>query len=519
MRPKGYPPGPRTIPVLGNLLQMPLKNFHLEFQKWAFEYGPIMSLKLGCQDMILINDPAVVKELIEKRSNIYSARPDLYIREFGNNLNIALRDNDEVWRRQRKMYHVRLNVQTANTYLPYQLFDSIQLLNDLLDDPGNWVGHFQRYSASIASTLLYGWRTPNTGTGYVKDLIEVRVQWMDITSVAVNLQPVDFYPILRPWYRIMPYWMSGYKRVLRDIQKLEDRLFFGLLRNAKDKIDQGKKYPSFIRDMLTDKDDDRLEERQIAHNAGHGFGAATDTQWNTMLGFQFQAMLLFPEVQAEAQRELDRVVGCSRMPTWDDRPNLAYIRGIVEETLRWAPSTLSGAVPHSVLRDDVYKGMLIPKGATVLMNVWSLNHNTFKNSRDFDPTRHDPESTLIESNAISADSTKRPHFTFGGGRRVCPGFHVAERGLFLALSRTLWGFNMTRVRDANGQLKPINRDAVTPGFIVRPESFECNFTPRDQQRVEVIRRCWEEAKSTLDADGNFNEEFFVSAFSKKERED
>jgi hypothetical protein len=51
-----------------------------------------MSLKLGGQDMILLNSPEVVKELIEKRSNIYSARPDLYIREFGDNLNIALRE-------------------------------------------------------------------------------------------------------------------------------------------------------------------------------------------------------------------------------------------------------------------------------------------------------------------------------------------------------------------------------------------------------------------------------------------
>ena len=50
-----------------------------------------MSLKLGGQDMILLNSPEVVKELIEKRSNIYSARPDLYVREFGDDLNIALR--------------------------------------------------------------------------------------------------------------------------------------------------------------------------------------------------------------------------------------------------------------------------------------------------------------------------------------------------------------------------------------------------------------------------------------------
>jgi hypothetical protein len=38
-RPKDYPPGPPTLPLIGNLHQMPGKNGHLQFQKWAQEYG------------------------------------------------------------------------------------------------------------------------------------------------------------------------------------------------------------------------------------------------------------------------------------------------------------------------------------------------------------------------------------------------------------------------------------------------------------------------------------------------
>lgn len=86
--------------------------------------------------------------------------------------------------------------------------------------------------------------------------------------------------------------------------------------------------------------------------------------------------------------------------------------------------------------------------------------------------RHSAESTLTENNAISQDSPKRLHFTFGAGRRVCPGFHVAERNLFIAISRILWGFNISRARDVDGEFTIINRDAVTPGMIVRPEDFE-----------------------------------------------
>lgn len=45
-------------------------------------------------------------------------------------------------------------------------------------------------------------------------------------------------------------------------------------------------------------------------------------------------MILFPEVQKRAQDELDLVIGPDRMPSWEDRDSLPYIRGVVEESLR-----------------------------------------------------------------------------------------------------------------------------------------------------------------------------------------
>lgn len=42
--------------------------------------------------MMLLSSPEVIRDLLEKRSNIYSARPDIFVREFSDNLNIALRE-------------------------------------------------------------------------------------------------------------------------------------------------------------------------------------------------------------------------------------------------------------------------------------------------------------------------------------------------------------------------------------------------------------------------------------------
>ena len=78
-RPKDYPPGPPTLPVLGNLHQIPDKSRHLQFEKWAREYGPIFSLMVGTKTMIVLNSDQAIKDLVDKRGAIYSSRPDAYI--------------------------------------------------------------------------------------------------------------------------------------------------------------------------------------------------------------------------------------------------------------------------------------------------------------------------------------------------------------------------------------------------------------------------------------------------------
>lgn len=50
------------------------------------------------------------------------------------------------------------------------------------------------------------------------------------------------------------------------------------------------------------------------------------------------AMVLHPRVQIKAQEEIDRVVGPSRLPRFEDRSSLPYVEAIYREVLRWNPS-------------------------------------------------------------------------------------------------------------------------------------------------------------------------------------
>ncbi len=93
---------------------------------------------------------------------------------------------------------------------------------------------------------------------------------------------------------------------------------------------------------------------------------------STMLAF-----LLYPEVQAKAQAELDAVVGPTWLPNFDDRPQLPYIEAILSEALRWNPVLPMGihfyttnvnsahrfvGIAHRSVQEDVYRGYYIPAG-------------------------------------------------------------------------------------------------------------------------------------------------------------
>ena len=73
------------------------------------------------------------------------------------------------------------------------------------------------------------------------------------------------------------------------------------------------------------------------------------------------AMALHPAVQKRIQDEIDRVVGTDRLPTFEDRPSLPLVDAVVREILRWRP-VVPLAIPHTAIKDDVYKGYFIPKG-------------------------------------------------------------------------------------------------------------------------------------------------------------
>jgi cytochrome P450 len=182
----------------------------------------------------------------------------------------------------------------------------------------------------------------------------------------------------------------------------------------------------------------------------------------TTLMWWVLAMVAFPEVQRRAQAELDAVVGRARPPTYGDAPRLPYVRAIIKEVSRWRPVVLLG-IPHMATEDDWYEGMFIPKGATCMANIWHCNHDRSVFGEDADEFK--PERHLGNNGEVlpgPKETNQEGHVSFGFGRRICVGKHLANESLFIHTARILWAATLKCARDVNGKELPPD----TSGFVV-----------------------------------------------------
>ncbi|KAE9389085.1 cytochrome P450 [Gymnopus androsaceus JB14] len=254
---------------------------------------------------------------------------------------------------------------------------------------------------------------------------------------------------------------------------------------------------SFCVGLANEKVATGLSDVEQAWVAGTIAVAAVETT-STTLSFFLYAMILHPNVQEQAQKELDRVVGRSRNPAFSDMPFLPYVRAIVKEVLRWQPA-IPLAVPHVLMEDDWYEGYFIPKGTSCIPNVWSMNRDKKVYGADADEFR--PERFLRRSESETGSEfilrdeyeAEDGHCAYGFGRRlfsfssfcelvlmrneyrVCVGRHVADNALFIDICTILWALLIEPKPsiDATKVKRGPSKDILNP-----IPDFQCTFISR-----------------------------------------
>ncbi|KAH7904580.1 cytochrome P450 [Hygrophoropsis aurantiaca] len=384
---------------------------------------------------------------------------------------ILLEGAGDRFRRLRRAVHTHLQPKAAETYQQIQMENARNTIFDILNDPKHHQAHAQRYAASVILRVTYGKTTPTTNTD--PEVLRIRKVLENFQSVMrPGAYLVDRVPILKH--------LPGYGQNLLAWHHEELQLFRSQLNNVKGNVASEKADPSFAKTLLEHTGEHQLSGDEMAYLAGTLFAAGADT---TSVGITnaILAAASHPEAQARVQEELDMVVGLDRAPLFEDQESLPQLQAFVHEALRWRPITPIG-FPHRATKDIIWRGQRIPAGATVYGVHWAIARDPVAFP---DPEKFDPQRWLDNDGNLRTDMR---FFTFGFGRRVCPGQHVANRSLFINLALILWSF-----RIAQNPRSPIDVNAFSDGVISHAAPFEADFIPRmDEKRLRDMMETYGE---------------------------
>ncbi|XP_070592707.1 steroid 21-hydroxylase-like [Erythrolamprus reginae] len=140
-------------------------------------------------------------------------------------------------------------------------------------------------------------------------------------------------------------------------------------------------------------------------------------------------------IQEQIHQELTTVVGSHHDPTYSDQEQLPYLRATIWETLRLRPSAPL-ALPHMAIRNTSLSGFSIPKGTTVIPNLYGAHHDEAKWPC---PLEFRPERFLEGDASVEA---RRNLVPFSCGARVCLGETLARMESFLFLAYVLRDFQL-----------------------------------------------------------------------------
>ncbi|KAJ7163866.1 cytochrome P450 [Mycena crocata] len=469
-----FPLGPKGLPLLGNLLQVPSEHYWLKFNEWVQQYGPIVSVNMAGKRIVILGTPKVAADLFDRRSAIYSDHPRWVLANdiLARGMHVGVVGYGESHRRFRRAIHSGLQPKALSSYHPIEEREARIFLKEMISDPGDFRNSVKRFTAAVIMATMYGHQVST----FDKDKFVKRI-FASAARFAGSLAPGAFLVDLMPWLLNFPPWFpgAGWQKQVALWAEDDKQLFTEMLETART---NSVKQSSFISEGLSNGYG--VTDEELAYIGGT-ISQTPDTMGYLMSvssGFML-AMVRWPEVQKKAQAEIDRIVGRGRFPVFTDRDNLPYVTAVVKETCRWRPvAPLS--VPHASMKDDVYEGYFIPAGTTVVSSIWSIHRDpeTYPSPDKFKPERFIDENGNEKN---TEESKTLGHHLYGFGRRLCPGAIMADHAIWIFAAHVLWALNLSQETNQDGkQIVPdVNPLMFTSGGEAsHPLPFQCKITLR-----------------------------------------
>ncbi|EDO37670.1 predicted protein [Nematostella vectensis] len=380
----------------------------------AKKYGKIYSLTLPGQQCVVLNSSELAREALLTRKDEFSGRPSTFVGDFitRSSADIICADHTQTMVRLRKIAHKALQMYGRGMQRLEALSTNLRRSKlHFFSDPASLVSKSSRlikYACKIRDDIL------------TRKYLEHKEKF-EIENANNNFEVNDLTDAL----------LQAFADEKRELRKAE-----------------------------------ALTEDNIMMTMNDVFNAGFETTTTAIL-WLIAYLSKHPDVQDKIHAELDEVIGGSRMPQLKDRHNMPYIEATIAEILR-IRSIVPLALPHKATCDTTLSGYDVPKGTTVIVNLWAIHHDPeeWLNPEEFDPSR------FLDADGSYRAAGEKSFLPFSAGRRSCLGEALAKMELFLVCSRILHQFRFSHLE---GEAPTLESHA---GVVLHPKSFRVVITER-----------------------------------------
>ncbi|XP_062411727.1 cytochrome P450 2J2-like [Sardina pilchardus] len=434
--PKNFPPGPWSLPFIGDVHHIDIAKIHLQFAQFAEKYGRIFSVRFFGPRLVVLNGHKLVREMYVHQGENFADRPALPLfADIVGDKGVVV-SNGYAWKQQRRFaLHTLRNFGLGKRSLEPSILQECRYLNDAIAneqgkpfDP-QWL--INNAVSNIICVLVFGDRFEYSDDDFqslLKNMNEVFVLEGGIWAQLYNIFPSIMRRVPGPHRKIFSLW-DGIIAFVR--KKVEDHRVDFDPSNSRDYID------CFLGEMTKWKDDEAsgFNLENLCYCTLDLFVAGTETT-STTLYWGLLYMIKYPEIQRKVQEEIDRVIGSSGQPSVADRDNMPYTNAVIHETQRCG-NILPLNVARQTTKETQVDDFIIPKGTMVLGSLHSVL---------FDETEWETPHTFNPGHFLDAEGKfrKREAFLpFSIGKRVCLGEQLARMELFLFFTSLLQRFSFS----------------------------------------------------------------------------
>ncbi|CAL8348487.1 unnamed protein product [Arctogadus glacialis] len=461
------PPGPRGLPLLGNLLQLDKLAPFTTLLKLSASYGPVMTLYLANQRLVVLVGYDVIKEALVENPDDFTSRgpiPLLVRATRGYGLAIS---NGERWKQLRRftlstLRDFGMGRKGMEEWIKEESRHLVDRITSTKASPFDPTFLLSCTVSNVICCLVFGERFSYDNEHFLS-LLKIISQTLKHFSSPVG----QLYNVF-PW---LPDRLSRrHRAAFNNIEKLRKFIMEKILEH------QDTMNPSSPRDYIDcfltrlkqEKDNPTSEFtlENLESTVLNLYLAGTETT-STTIRFALSVLIKYPDIQEHMQQEIAAVIGSERCPNMEDRKSLPFTDAVIHEVQRLL-DIVPMNLPHYAEHDISFRGYDIPKGTMII----PMLHSVLREEKHWEtPWSFNPQHFLD----LDGNFKKNPAFLpFSAGKRSCVGEALARMEIFLFMVSLVQRFTFS----CPSGPEHIDLSPEHSSFASLPRTYHIVATPR-----------------------------------------